>query len=278
MFARYMARAQRDTHAALPSRCGALQKSRGPRNLAEKWLRGFTLIAIRDRGQGRCWEGSQSRRGLWEADSLYNVGRRSFYGLLASMRGKLFRDEDFAELYCADDGRDSVPPSLLATALLLQTYYRASDAEANQRADFDIRWKVALGIEVDDRPFAKSTLQLFRARLILHEKAREVLETRPAVCQGTGYMRGRRMEGGPGRDLYSGAWRSEGHLQCPGRWDSEADADPVTGGGPRGYRVGESSISLVFEPTTNHCAPGPGLLQGAPHWRVSGFRRVDRVI
>ena len=96
--------------------------------------------------------GRQSeQRGLWEADSLYldHVGRGSFYGLLASMRGKLFRDEDFAELYCADNGRDSVPPSLLATALLLQTYDRASDAEAKQRADFDIRWKVALGIEVD---------------------------------------------------------------------------------------------------------------------------------
>ena len=58
------------------------------------------------------------------------MGRRSFYGLLASMRGKLFRDEDFAELYCADNGRDSVPPSLLATALLLQTYDRASDRQS----------------------------------------------------------------------------------------------------------------------------------------------------
>ena len=66
--------------------------------------------------------GRQSdQRGLWEADSLYidHVGRRSFYSLLASIRGKLFRDEDFAEPYCADNGRDSVPPSLLATALLL---------------------------------------------------------------------------------------------------------------------------------------------------------------
>ena len=59
------------------------------------------------------------------------------------------RKQRLAELYCADNGRDSVPPSLLATALLLQTYDRASDAEAKQRADFDIRWKVALGIEVE---------------------------------------------------------------------------------------------------------------------------------
>ena len=47
------------------------------------------------------------QRGLWEADRLYidHVGRGSFYGLLASMRGQLFEDEEFAELYCADNGR-----------------------------------------------------------------------------------------------------------------------------------------------------------------------------
>ena len=136
------------------------------------------------------------QRGLWEADSLYidHVGRGSFYGLLASMRGQLFEDEDFAELYCADNGRDSVPPSLLSTALLLQTHDRVSDAEAKQRADFDIRWKVALGIEVEDRPFAKSTLQLFRARLILHEKVREVFERSLRFARETGYLKSHRMK------------------------------------------------------------------------------------
>ena len=63
------------------------------------------------------------QRGLWEADRLYldQVGKDTFYGLLASLRGRLFRDADFAGFYCADNGRDSVPPSLLATALLLQS-------------------------------------------------------------------------------------------------------------------------------------------------------------
>ena len=95
---------------------------------------------------------------------LDHVGKDTFYGLLASLRGRLFRDADFTEFYCADNGRDSVPPSLLATALLLQSHDKVSDAEAKGRADFDIRWKVALGIEVEDRPFAKSTLQVFRAQ------------------------------------------------------------------------------------------------------------------
>ena len=135
------------------------------------------------------------QRGLWEADRLYldHVGRESFYGLLASLRGRLFRDAEFAEFYCPDNGRDSVPPSLLATALLLQSHDKVSDAEAKARADFDLRWKVALGIEVEDRPFAKSTLQVFRAQLILHDKVREVFESSLRLARESGYLKGRGM-------------------------------------------------------------------------------------
>ena len=136
------------------------------------------------------------QRGLWEADRLYldHVGRDTFYGLLASLRGRLFRDADFAEFYCPDNGRDSVPPSLLATALLLQSHDKVSDAEAKARADFDLRWKVALGIEVEDRPFAKSTLQVFRAQLILHDKVREVFESSLRLARESGYLKKRSMK------------------------------------------------------------------------------------
>ena len=135
------------------------------------------------------------QRGFWEADRLYldHVGRDTFYGLLASLRGQLFRDADFAEFYCADNGRGSVPPSLLATALLLQTHDKVSDAEAKARADFDIRWKVALGIEIEDRPFAKSTLQVFRAQLILHDKVRAVFESSLRLARESGYLKKRGM-------------------------------------------------------------------------------------
>lgn len=136
------------------------------------------------------------QRGLLESDHLYmdHVGQSSFYGLLASMRGQLFRDEEFAKLYCPDNGRDSVPPSLLATALLLQAYDKVSDAEAKDTADFDIRWKVALGIEVEERPFAKSTLQLFRAHLILHEQAKEIFQRSLRFARESGYLKSRRMK------------------------------------------------------------------------------------
>jgi len=119
-----------------------------------------------------------AQRGLFEADTLLAdfVGQRTLYGFLASQRDELFRDEDFAALYCRDTGRPSVPPSLLATALVLQTYDGVSDEEAKQRADYDLRWKVALGIEVETRPFAKSTLQEFRAQLIIHQQTRAIFQ------------------------------------------------------------------------------------------------------
>ena len=85
-----------------------------------------------------------------------------------------------------DNGRPSVPPSLLATALVLQTYDGVSDDEAKQRADYDLRWKVALGVEVDARPFAKSTLQEFRAQLIVHEEQAAIFQHEPGAGQAAG--------------------------------------------------------------------------------------------
>jgi hypothetical protein len=69
-----------------------------------------------------------------------------------------------------------------------------SDEEAKERADFDIRWKVALGIAVEDKPFAKSTMQLFRARLLIHKKVGDVFRRSLQFARQTGYLKGRRMK------------------------------------------------------------------------------------
>src|SRR2546425_3442486 len=129
--------------------------------------------------------------GMFEADALYGdfVGRQNFYGFLASQRDELFRDEDFAALYCSNNGRPSVPPSLLAVALVLQTYDGVSDDEAKQRADYDLRWKVALGVELDARPFAKSTLQEFRAQLIVHEEQAAIFQASLELAKRRGKFR-----------------------------------------------------------------------------------------
>ena len=140
--------------------------------------------------------GERSRQGsLFAADTQYLefVGQESFYGFLAQHGRELFRDADFAGFYCADNGRRSVPPSRLAIALLLQTHDRVSDGEAKQRADFDLRWKVALGLEIEERPFAKSTLQLFRAQLVIHEAAQSIFRRSLEYARAKGYLKGRKM-------------------------------------------------------------------------------------
>lgn len=136
-----------------------------------------------------------AQRGLFEADHQYleAVGTDSFYGFLAKLRGKLFKDEDFARLY-KKIGRPSVPPSLLTTALLLQTYDRVSDEEAMRRADFDVCWKVALGIAIEERPFAKSTLQFFRAQLVVNEEAGTIFRKSLRLARERGFIvRNRKM-------------------------------------------------------------------------------------
>jgi Transposase domain (DUF772) len=125
---------------------------------------------------------------------LDHVGRDSFYRFLASHRTELFQDEDFAHLYCSDNGRPSVPPSLLAMALLLQVHEGVSDEEAKARADFDLRWKVALGIGLEERPFAKSTLQLFRAHLIVHERVLALFQKSLDFARQTGYFQSRKLK------------------------------------------------------------------------------------
>jgi len=131
---------------------------------------------------------------LFAADTQYLdfVGADSFYGFLARHGRELFSDEAFAQLYSPDFGRPSVPPSILAIALLLQAHDKVSDAEATQRAAFDMRWKVALGAEMDERPFAKSTLQLFRAQLLIHEQAGTIFRRSLEYARETGYLKGHR--------------------------------------------------------------------------------------
>jgi hypothetical protein len=115
---------------------------------------------------------------FFDGDQIYlgHVGRNTFYAFLSRERHRLFRDEDYAGLYHERWGRPSVPPSTLCVALVLQTYADCSDHEASERAAYDQRWKVALGAGEMERPFAKSTLQMFRAQLLVQGKAKELFE------------------------------------------------------------------------------------------------------
>ncbi len=117
-----------------------------------------------------------------------HVGEESFYGLLARRGADWFRDEDFVALYREDFGRPSVPPSQLSIALLLQAHDAVSDEEAIARSAFDLRWKVALGLELDEKLCAKSTLQRFRAQLVLHEATGQIFDRGIEACRAAGLL------------------------------------------------------------------------------------------
>jgi transposase len=100
----------------------------------------------------------------------------SFFQLLAEHGERIVRDEDFAGCYSQRMGRPSIPPSLLAKILLLEYRCGLSDEAAMEALEWDLRWKVALGLAVDQRGFHPTTLTKFRARLLLHGKERLALE------------------------------------------------------------------------------------------------------
>jgi hypothetical protein len=89
---------------------------------------------------------------LLDADQLcgHLVPDDSIHGKLAVLGDKLFTDADFADLYESGRGRHSVPPSLVAKVMLLQSLEGTSDRETVDRVRRDIGWKVALGLSLQD--------------------------------------------------------------------------------------------------------------------------------
>jgi len=130
--------------------------------------------------------------------SLYDVGnvwplelkQNSFYGQLAGAADRLFSDEDFAVLYCDNNGRPSVPPSQLALMLLMQAHDLVSDAEAIEKSAYDLRWAAVLRRHAGEPFCAKSTLQLFRAQLVLHEEAKTIFKKSVQEAKKVGLLKG----------------------------------------------------------------------------------------
>lgn len=129
--------------------------------------------------------------------TLFDVGNvfrlqldpRSFHAQLAQAAPRLFRDQDFAALYHQDRGRPSVPPSQLALLTLLQHHAGCSDQEAVERSGYDLRWAAVLGRAGGAPLCAKSTLQLFRSQLVIHEAARKIFTASIAEARQAGLLK-----------------------------------------------------------------------------------------
>jgi transposase len=127
--------------------------------------------------------------GMFDAAGLVGpLPEGSFFRLLAEHGERIVRDEDFAECYSQRMGRPSIPPSLLAKILLLEYRCGLSDEAAMESLEWDLRWKVALGLPVDHRGFHPTTLTKFRARLLLHGKERLALESTLRLAEEMGML------------------------------------------------------------------------------------------
>ena len=106
-------------------------------------------------------------RELLDAAALVGhlVPEGGMFAFLAEHRGRLFPDELFADLFPSGKGRPSMPGSVAASILTLQTLLDLSDAETAEAARCDLRWKVACGMALDDKGFHPSTLTYWRQRL-----------------------------------------------------------------------------------------------------------------
>ena len=100
----------------------------------------------------------------------------SYYRKFREVVWPLLKDEDFAALYCQDNGRPPIAPRLLAMALLLQFHRDLSDREMERACMYDLEVKYALGLRLDERPFDHSSLGDFRQRLLTHGKEKLLFE------------------------------------------------------------------------------------------------------
>ena len=126
---------------------------------------------------------------FFDAQSLpHCVPDDSFYGRMAAIGDVLFPDEDLAGMYCADNGRPSLPPSLMNGVLLLQFYDNVSDDEAVERTKFDMRWKVALKLSLDFPGFHPTSLTKYRNRLVENEQERYAFDRFISVAREAGFI------------------------------------------------------------------------------------------
>ncbi len=149
---------------------------------------------------GLSWENwfmqgvERADRELLDAQALVGhlVAEGSMFAFLAAHRQDVFADEEFEDLFPSGRGRPSIPASVMASILVLQTLHDLSDRETAEAARCDLRWKVATGMSLDHNGFDPSTLVYWRKRLAKSTRPHRINEAVRRVVAETGILRGRR--------------------------------------------------------------------------------------
>ncbi len=129
-------------------------------------------------------------RELLDAQALVGhlVPAGSMFAFLAEHRQDVFPDGEFEDLFPSGKGRPSIPASVMASVMVLQTLHDCSDRETEDAARCDLRWKVATGMALDHKGFDASTLVYWRKRLAKSVRPHRIndavrrLWSRPGSC------------------------------------------------------------------------------------------------
>ena len=117
----------------------------------------------------------------------------SMFAFLAAHRAGVFPDADYADLFAPPGfGRPSLPATRMAAILALQTLHDYSDRETAEAVRFDVRWKVACGLAIDDVGFDPSSLVYWRRRIAKSERPHRVNNAVRKIVEETGVLKGRR--------------------------------------------------------------------------------------
>ena len=132
-------------------------------------------------------------REFLDAEALVGhlVPEGSMFAFLAVHRLELFCDKEFEDLFPSGRGRPSIPASVMASILVLQTLHDLSDRETAEAARCDLRWKVATGMSLDHNGFDASTLVYWRRRLAKSDRPHRINDAVRTIVEQTGVVRGR---------------------------------------------------------------------------------------
>lgn len=123
----------------------------------------------------------------------------SLLSLPTAKRFQLFAEKVFPELmklrpkleamYCTTNGRPAEEPVRMLAVLILQFMERLPDRQATEACSYDLRWKMALGMALDEPAFHPTSLVKFRQRILAHGLERLGFEGVLDSMRDAGYLR-----------------------------------------------------------------------------------------
>ena len=218
--------------------------STGPRSLAGKWREPGKRLYLGSTSVARAENAGESVRtrgvfGKRTACTWTTLGRESVYGLLALDAGPGCSGTPISPSSTAlTTAGTACRPAFWRRRCCCSPTTRSATPRRRPGPTLTSGGKWRWGLSAEDRPFAKSTLQVFRAQLILHDKVLEVFESSLRLARESGCLNRARDAGGIGHDQHPGTGRGQGHLQSIGRRDRQIVAGAGGGGASSGQGMG----------------------------------------